>query len=761
MSLKQQKIIFIFSCLFFLYNTGLFSGTPTALFLVDAQQNLRLYSMGNIYSSASPIDSLSNPWSLGWSVNSAVSFCQWPGIISGSKYNYAGFVSPVKKRGAFNLGYLTYSAGSETVEELDGTVKTVEFEKDTLISIGYGFNIGEKLFVGGSAKYLSSTLADTYRATSFLADIGFAFHSLKDNHIFGISLRNIGQKLKYYREKESLPSEIKFGYSYRFKPMPNHKILCGFSYSKVLKSDINTISAGFEYYPGISILSLRGGLIKRGDDFVYTGGLGLSFKGIACDLGYRMVSNQQNAEDTQLRLSINFLFGPHNEYDIAKTFFEKKGMKKKALALWDNILEGENNYFEARRTIRILDKENYYVKNKTYPKFKEEDLRFTKTENFPVIKYDVQLLPDENGNNIYESGEVIGICVNLRNTGPGVAIGVNLVLSGDKTIISLLGRSKKIGNLESGEFKTVVLKSIVPQTIPRKEAVFKVKVFESRGFSPGIFIEKRIALMPKKAKVIRELPLLLPCPIAYQNKRKKAGAVVVGISDYKNVNKLKYARKDAELVAEYINGVVGIPEQNIKGYYDTDATKTIIETAVKKLVKKDYDFIMFYFAGHGYPDPEDVKSGESFIIPFDGNLDLGKDTFISLNERISLLEKSQARNIFVVFDACFSGAGGRTPTQFAMQRGVAIEPKVTSSKAIILSATSGKQPSLEFDKAGHGYFTYYFLLGLKGKADKNNDGWITVPEIYNFVRKKLDESLEGKQTPECLNEIDIKLGKYR
>lgn len=66
----------------------------------------------------------------------------------------------------------------------------------------------------------------------------------------------------------------------------------------------------------------------------------------------------------------------------------------------------------------------------------------------------------------------------------------------------------------------------------------------------------------------------------------------------------------------------------------------------------------------------------------------------------------------------------------------------------MLSATTETQPAFEYDKVGHGYFTYYLLLGLKGKADKDNNRWIDLVGIYNFIN-------------ELSNLANIKLGKYK
>ena len=52
---------------------------------------------------------------------------------------------------------------------------------------------------------------------------------------------------------------------------------------------------------------------------------------------------------------------------------------------------------------------------------------------------------------------------------------------------------------------------------------------------------------------------------------------------------------------------------------------------------------------------------------------------------------------------------------------------------------------------GHGIFTYYLLKGLRGEADENNDGTITVEELKDYVPSSVQEFTEenfpAEQTP--------------
>jgi hypothetical protein len=326
---------------------------PTALFLVDTEPGAGLYSMGGIFSSVSSQDAFYSPWSLGWTVNSGASFSLWPGVVEGSRYNFGGVISPyIEKLGIFNLSYLNYGTGEETIEELDGTTRTIKLEGDTLISIGYGTGIGQKIFIGGKLKYLSSTLAEEYRATSILSDFGILYHSLNDKHSIGISLNNFGMPITYYKIKQPLPTEMKIGYTYKFKLIANHKLLIGASFGKVLSDVTQTISAGIEYFPGISFVSVRAGLRKR-DDMQYTAGLGINFKGLDLDIGYGISTSNLESTKVPLRFSLNWLFGPRDEYSIAETYLKKRNMRDKALALWENILPQEKQYADAQEAIKL------------------------------------------------------------------------------------------------------------------------------------------------------------------------------------------------------------------------------------------------------------------------------------------------------------------------------------------------------------------------------------------------------------------------
>ena len=79
-----------------------------------------------------------------------------------------------------------------------------------------------------------------------------------------------------------------------------------------------------------------------------------------------------------------------------------------------------------------------------------------------------------------------------------------------------------------------------------------------------------------------------------------ASAIIIGISQYKEVTPLQFADKDAVAFAEFLK-TQQVPDDNIKLFLNEEATRfNIVDelyTTSQKLKKGDKFF--FYFGGHG------------------------------------------------------------------------------------------------------------------------------------------------------------------
>ena len=113
-------------------------------------------------------------------------------------------------------------------------------------------------------------------------------------------------------------------------------------------------------------------------------------------------------------------------------------------------------------------------------------------------------------------------------------------------------------------------------------------------------------------------------------------------------------------------------------------------------------------------------------------------------------------------DACYSGAaGGRTFSSRRTRSGTIDElflERLTRSKGrAIITASRPAEVSIELPELGHGIFTYYLVQGLKGAADLNRDGIISLQELYEYIEQQVtakSRAVGGNQHPVMKGELE-------
>lgn len=256
---------------------------------------------------------------------------------------------------------------------------------------------------------------------------------------------------------------------------------------------------------------------------------------------------------------------------------------------------------------------------------------------------------------------------------------------------------------------------------------------------------------------IISVPEELKHPREAKSKNVYGVAVVIGNRAYKHMDipPVDYAIQDAEMVKKFLIQTFGYREGNI--IYETNATKGTLESIFGTVTNhkgKLYDYIkpgksdvFIYYSGHGAPS---LESKKGYILPVDGNPDKIVIGGYSLDLLYSNLAKLQARSVTVSTDACFSGA---TIFKKASPVGIIVtNPLVGLKNSTILNSSAGTELSSWYPEKGHGLFTYFFLLGLTGKADSNMDKQITFAELCSYMNNNVPymarKLYDGrKQTP--------------
>lgn len=192
--------------------------------------------------------------------------------------------------------------------------------------------------------------------------------------------------------------------------------------------------------------------------------------------------------------------------------------------------------------------------------------------------------------------------------------------------------------------------------------------------------------------------------------------VPVGISTYK-VNPLVSPHKDAQDMAQLFKAQEGKLFSSVQAnpLINEQATVANIYNAlnwVKARATAD-SYTIVSLAGHG---TNRNATGEFEFMAYDGK--------VRWSDLRAALKDVRGR-VILILDSCHSGA---------------LE---SNGNVIVLSSSLAHQTSGETNQ--NGYFTQSLLEGLNGKADTNNDGTITLAEVYAYVSNRLVVISNGQQ----------------
>lgn len=249
-----------------------------------------------------------------------------------------------------------------------------------------------------------------------------------------------------------------------------------------------------------------------------------------------------------------------------------------------------------------------------------------------------------------------------------------------------------------------------------------------------------------------------------------AVGVVIGISKYKNkeIPGVDYAQRDAAVMKEYMVKTLGYKEEKIVELYDNDATLPDVRSILTtKLMRKGKGKDIFvFFSGHGTHDPD---SKEAYLIPYDFDPEETATRGFPVNELYRALEEiKDAKSITVVLDACFSGFSGDGKPLIKGVSAITFDvtnPLLRLKNARVFTSSQKNEYSNWYPEKRHGLFTYYFLQGLRGTADRNNDGQVTIKEMEEYLVKNVPEQamfLHSRiQVPAVIADRDAVLVRYK
>ncbi len=223
--------------------------------------------------------------------------------LSDLRYEYLSYAVPYKSKGTFAFSFSYLSLGNFDGYDLTGS-PTQDFSAyDLAGSFAYGHKFTPLFSVGGAFKYIQQKL-DEEKAGAFAVDLG-ALYSLDDFN-FGLSIRNVGTKMKFIQEEYSLPLTADLGAAYR--GLANLTIAADI---EVPRDNSVLLKQGIEYgYQDMFFLRMGYGYSTSGDDFGGATGLALGagflMKQYSFDYTYSPHADLGDAH----RISFTLNFGP-------------------------------------------------------------------------------------------------------------------------------------------------------------------------------------------------------------------------------------------------------------------------------------------------------------------------------------------------------------------------------------------------------------------------------------------------------------------
>ena len=91
----------------------------------------------------------------------------------------------------------------------------------------------------------------------------------------------------------------------------------------------------------------------------------------------------------------------------------------------------------------------------------------------------------------------------------------------------------------------------------------------------------------------------------------------------------------------------------------------------------------------------------------------------------------------MVIDACFSGISDKG-TIITKASPLLVVPVIPGAGKInIFTSSKAEQISSWYPEKRHSLFTYFFLRGIQGAADRNKDKSVTYGELYEYVSENV------------------------
>lgn len=227
--------------------------------------------------------------------------------------------------------------------------------------------------------------------------------------------------------------------------------------------------------------------------------------------------------------------------------------------------------------------------------------------------------------------------------------------------------------------------------------------------------------------------------------------LAVGISRYQHAHlNLQFADVDARAVADaFRRQADGVLYRSVRTRVLTDeqVTRESILDGMGRFLGQagPNDMVVIFVAGHAVLDR---ASGGYYFLTYPAtaeNLVAAALRMSDVDEMVRIV-RGRARGVVLMLDTCHAGA-----LRLGSSAVVAMdEPAArlsTGDGFFLLAATKPGEESQEQPALAHGAFTYALLDGLRGAADGDRDGLLSVADLFSYAAREVPRLTAGAQHP--------------
>jgi WD40 repeat protein len=227
--------------------------------------------------------------------------------------------------------------------------------------------------------------------------------------------------------------------------------------------------------------------------------------------------------------------------------------------------------------------------------------------------------------------------------------------------------------------------------------------------------------------------------------KPKLYVLAVGESIYEKPElRLNYAAKDARDFSVAMQAQKGGLYRDVEVRLLTDAPKDDIEDGLEWLRRQvtTRDVGVIFLAGHGVDD----SSGMYYFLPANADLDRLMRTGLVFSDLKNTVLSIAGKAVLFV-DTCHSGNVMGTRRGVTDINQVVNELASVENGAVVFTASTGRQFSLEDAQWQNGAFTKALVEAIGGKADYNGKGKVTINMLELYLSERVKELTNGQQTP--------------